>query len=104
MRWLMNALNLREGEARRVFSLAAYLGIPPVHGAEELAVFCGAMAGAGIACLADFMTAGDRKRGDLVQILAKDTVADLVQRGDCAALPWPEQAVAAFEGDAGRRK
>jgi ATP/ADP translocase/HEAT repeat protein len=25
MRWLMNALNLREGEARRVFSLAAYL-------------------------------------------------------------------------------
>jgi DNA-binding transcriptional LysR family regulator len=33
-----------------------------------------ALAGAGIACLADFMTAEDRKRGDLVQILAKDTV------------------------------
>ncbi len=33
------------------FSLAAYLGIPPVHGAEEMAVFCGAMAGAGIAFL-----------------------------------------------------
>jgi len=33
------------------FSLAAYLGIPPVHGAEELGVFCGAMAGAGIAFL-----------------------------------------------------
>ena len=29
------------------FSLAAYLGIPPVHGAEELAVFCAAMAGRG---------------------------------------------------------
>ena len=33
-----------------------------------------ALAGAGIACLADFMTAEDRQRGDLVQILAKDTV------------------------------
>lgn len=33
-----------------------------------------ALAGAGIACLADFMTAGDRQRGDLVQILTKDTV------------------------------
>ena len=33
-----------------------------------------ALAGAGIACLADFMTAEDRKRGDLVQIFAKDTV------------------------------
>src|SRR5512136_94532 len=33
------------------FSLASYLGIPPVHGAEEMAVFCAAMAGAGIAFL-----------------------------------------------------
>lgn len=33
-----------------------------------------ALAGAGIACLADFMTAEDRQRGDLVQILAKDTM------------------------------
>ena len=33
------------------FSLASYLGIPPVHGAEELGVFCAAMAGAGIAFL-----------------------------------------------------
>jgi phospho-N-acetylmuramoyl-pentapeptide-transferase len=33
------------------FSLAAYLGIPPVHGSGELAVFCAAMAGAGIAFL-----------------------------------------------------
>ena len=33
------------------FSLAAYLGIPPVHGAEELGVFCAAMGGAGIAFL-----------------------------------------------------
>ena len=33
------------------FSLAPYLGIPPVPGASELAVFCAAMAGAGIAFL-----------------------------------------------------
>ena len=33
------------------FSLAAYLGIPPVHGAEELGVYCAALAGAGIAFL-----------------------------------------------------
>jgi phospho-N-acetylmuramoyl-pentapeptide-transferase len=33
------------------FSLAPYLGIPPVHGAEELGVFCAAMGGAGIAFL-----------------------------------------------------
>ncbi|HVP66097.1 MAG TPA: phospho-N-acetylmuramoyl-pentapeptide-transferase [Anaeromyxobacteraceae bacterium] len=33
------------------FSLAAYLGIPPVHGAEELGVFCAALAGAGVAFL-----------------------------------------------------
>ena len=33
-----------------------------------------ALQGAGIVCLSDFMTAGDRTRGDLVQLLAKDTV------------------------------
>jgi len=33
------------------FSLAAYLGIPPVHGAEELGVYCAALAGAGVAFL-----------------------------------------------------
>lgn len=33
-----------------------------------------ALQGAGIVCLSDFMTAGDRARGDLVQVLAKDTV------------------------------
>ena len=33
-----------------------------------------ALQGAGIVCLSDFMTAGDRRRGDLVQVLAKDTV------------------------------
>ncbi len=32
------------------------------------------LAGAGIACLADFMTREDRTRGDLVQILAAETV------------------------------
>ncbi|RYF22978.1 MAG: LysR family transcriptional regulator [Comamonadaceae bacterium] len=37
-----------------------------------------ALAGAGIACLSDFMTAGDRARGDLVQVLPKDT-ADVRQ-------------------------
>ncbi|RYF22810.1 MAG: LysR family transcriptional regulator [Comamonadaceae bacterium] len=37
-----------------------------------------ALAGAGIACLSDFMTAGDRARGDLVQVLTKDT-ADVRQ-------------------------
>ena len=33
-----------------------------------------ALAGAGIACLSDFMTAADRQAGDLVQVLARDTV------------------------------
>jgi DNA-binding transcriptional LysR family regulator len=33
-----------------------------------------ALAGSGIACLADFMTREDRARGDLVQILAEETV------------------------------
>jgi len=33
-----------------------------------------ALAGLGIVCLADFMTEGDRKRGELVQLLVKDTV------------------------------
>ncbi|WP_213952925.1 MULTISPECIES: LysR substrate-binding domain-containing protein [unclassified Variovorax] len=33
-----------------------------------------ALQGSGIVCLSDFMTAGDRARGDLVQVLAKDTV------------------------------
>lgn len=30
--------------------------------------------GAGLACLSDFMTAEDRRRGDLVQVLPRDTV------------------------------
>jgi len=33
-----------------------------------------ALAGMGIVCLADFMTEGDRERGELVQVLAKDTL------------------------------
>ena len=33
-----------------------------------------ALSGAGIVCLADFMTAADSARGDLVQLLARDTV------------------------------
>ena len=33
-----------------------------------------ARAGAGIVCLADFMTDADRRAGDLVQVLARDTV------------------------------
>ena len=33
-----------------------------------------ALSGAGIVCLADFMTATDRERGELVQLLARDTV------------------------------
>ncbi|NMM81533.1 LysR family transcriptional regulator [Acidovorax sp. SRB_14] len=33
-----------------------------------------ALQGAGIACLSDFMTTADRARGDLVQVLARDTV------------------------------
>ena len=33
-----------------------------------------ALAGMGIVCLADFMTGADRARGDLVQLLARDTV------------------------------
>ena len=37
-----------------------------------------ALQGAGIVCLSDFMTAADRERGDLVQLLARDT-ADVRQ-------------------------
>jgi DNA-binding transcriptional LysR family regulator len=33
-----------------------------------------ALQGVGMACLSDFMTTADRARGDLVQVLAKDTV------------------------------
>lgn len=33
-----------------------------------------ALQGAGIACLSDFMTTADRARGDLVQVLTRDTV------------------------------
>lgn len=33
-----------------------------------------ALAGAGIACLSDFMTGADRARGDLVQVLMRDTL------------------------------
>ena len=33
-----------------------------------------ALQGAGIACLSDFMTGPDRERGDLVQVLTKETV------------------------------
>jgi DNA-binding transcriptional LysR family regulator len=33
-----------------------------------------ALAGVGIVCLSDFMTAADRARGDLVQLLPRDTV------------------------------
>ena len=33
-----------------------------------------ALQGVGIVCLSDFMTAADRASGDLVQVLAKDTV------------------------------
>ncbi len=33
-----------------------------------------ALAGAGIVCLSDFMTGADRARGDLVPVLARDTV------------------------------
>lgn len=33
-----------------------------------------ALAGVGIVCLADFMTGADRGRGDLMQLLARDTV------------------------------
>ncbi|CAN7775131.1 LysR substrate-binding domain-containing protein [Variovorax sp. LjRoot290] len=37
-----------------------------------------ALEGAGVVCLSDFMTAGDRKRGDLMQLLVNDT-ADVRQ-------------------------
>jgi len=37
-----------------------------------------ALQGVGIVCLSDFMTAADRERGDLVQVLARDT-ADVRQ-------------------------
>jgi phospho-N-acetylmuramoyl-pentapeptide-transferase len=45
------ALSYVAGTTVAGFSLAAYLGIPPVQGAQEMGVFCAAMAGAGIAFL-----------------------------------------------------
>mgnify|MGYP006191028939 CR=1 FL=1 len=33
-----------------------------------------ALEGVGIVCLSDFMTSADRERGELVQVLVKDTV------------------------------
>ncbi len=33
-----------------------------------------ALAGEGLVCLSDFMTDADRRRGDLVQVLARDTI------------------------------
>lgn len=50
---------------------------PKIHlelNADDLNVDLLALAGMGIVCLADFMTGTDRARGDLVQLLARDTV------------------------------
>lgn len=48
--------------------------VPAVEASSGEMVRQLALAGEGIACLADFMTHGDRARGDLVQVLARDLV------------------------------
>ncbi|MBA1275898.1 LysR substrate-binding domain-containing protein [Stutzerimonas azotifigens] len=56
-------------------SLGDGLTITPAHKAssgETLRQL--ALAGEGLVCLSDFMTQGDRDRGDLVQVLTEDTV------------------------------
>lgn len=52
----------------------AYEVMPNIKASSGETVRQLALAGQGIACLADFMTRDDRMRGDLVQLLAKDTV------------------------------
>ena len=47
---------------------------PALHASSGETLRKLALAGAGIVCLADFMTAHDRQRGDLVQVLVRDTV------------------------------
>ena len=47
---------------------------PTLHASSGETLRQLALAGAGIVCLADFMTAHDRQRGDLVQVLVRDTV------------------------------
>ena len=47
---------------------------PALHASSGETLRQLALAGAGIVCLADFMTAHDRQRGDLVQVLVRDTV------------------------------
>ena len=47
---------------------------PALHASSGETLRQLALAGAGIVCLADFMTAQDRQRGDLVQVLVRDTV------------------------------
>ena len=47
---------------------------PSLHASSGETLRQLALAGAGIVCLADFMTAQDRQRGDLVQVLVRDTV------------------------------
>lgn len=52
----------------------AYQVVPGIRASSGETVRQLALAGQGIACLADFMTRDDRLSGDLVQVLAKDTV------------------------------
>lgn len=47
---------------------------PSVRASSGETILKLALAGEGIACLADFMTQSDRARGDLVQVLVHDTV------------------------------
>ena len=47
---------------------------PALHASSGETLRQLALAGAGIVCLADFMTLHDRQRGDLVQVLVRDTV------------------------------
>ena len=47
---------------------------PALHASSGETLRQLALAGAGIVCLADFMTVQDRQRGDLVQVLVRDTV------------------------------
>lgn len=52
-----------------------------------------ALSGAGIVCLADFMTAADSARGDLVQLLAR-RCGSRFMRCITATLPWPRASPA----------
>lgn len=68
----LNRWPLRQADGDEAFEVRPSLRASSGETVRQLA-----LAGQGIACLADFMTQADRARGDLVQLFVKDTVEQL---------------------------